>query len=148
MDEVGIGRLSAITGVRVPTIRFYEQIDLLPEPARTAGGQRRYQAQTVRRLTFIRHARELGFHIDDIRKLVRMADTPDAPCHSAEDLARHQLAVIDAKLRRLKAMRAELQRMIAGCPDRSAADCRIMEALSQMPANTKGARGRHQIEIT
>lgn len=147
MGEVGIGQLSAITGVRVPTIRFYEQIDLLPEPARTAGGQRRYQAQIVRRLTFIRHARELGFHIDDIRRLLALADTPAAPCHAAEDLARHQVAVIDAKLKRLKAMRAELQKMITGCPDRSAAHCRIIEALSEMPTKMKRVGGRRPVEI-
>jgi DNA-binding transcriptional MerR regulator len=142
MDEMGIGKLSAITGVRVPTIRFYEQINLLPEPARSAGGQRRYEVQDVRRLTFINHARELGFRIEDIRRLLALADTPEAPCHAAEDLARHQVAVIDAKLKRLKVMRWELQKMIAGCPDQRAGDCRIMEALWQMHATNKD---RHQI---
>ena len=62
-----IGELAKRTAVKVPTIRFYEQIGLLPHPARTANGQRRYGAAEVDRLNFIRNARELGFDIDNIR---------------------------------------------------------------------------------
>ena len=62
-----IGELAKRTAVKVPTIRSYEQIGLLPEPARTQSGQRRYGVAEVDRLNFIRHARELGFDIDNIR---------------------------------------------------------------------------------
>ncbi|KAB2942294.1 MAG: helix-turn-helix domain-containing protein [Hyphomicrobium sp.] len=142
MTEVGIGKLSALTAVKIPTIRYYEQIGLLPQPARTEGGQRRYDAQAIRRLSLIRHARDLGIHIRDIRMLIKLFDSPNAPCHAAEDLARRQLAVVDAKLKKLRAIRAELEGMATSCPDRRAADCRILGLLSQSPVSSRRARGR------
>jgi DNA-binding transcriptional MerR regulator len=63
-----IGELAKEAGVKVPTIRYYEQIGLLAAPPRTDGQQRRYDDHAVSRLHFIRHARHLGFEIDDIRK--------------------------------------------------------------------------------
>jgi DNA-binding transcriptional MerR regulator len=65
--DISIGELSRRTGVKVPTIRYYEQVGLLAAPARTEGKQRRYRATDVMRLNFIRHGRELGFEIDDIQ---------------------------------------------------------------------------------
>lgn len=75
-----IGRLSAETGVKVPTIRFYEQIGLMKEAPRTASDRRLYDGAATRRLAFIRHARQLGFEIDDIRALLALSDEPDRPC--------------------------------------------------------------------
>ena len=71
MYDFGIGRLAALTGVKVSTIRFYEQIGLLTEPGRTEGGQRRYDERTVSRLIFVRHARALGFDVDKMVRTVR-----------------------------------------------------------------------------
>jgi DNA-binding transcriptional MerR regulator len=65
--EISIGELSRRTGVKVPTIRYYESVALMPAPPRSEGKQRRYGKPEVSRLTFIRHARELGFEIDAIR---------------------------------------------------------------------------------
>src|SRR5690348_16185109 len=76
MADVSIGRLAAITGVKVATIRFYEQNRLIALPRRTEGGQRRYDADAVRQLHFIRHARELGFDVKDIRQLLALSDRP------------------------------------------------------------------------
>jgi len=70
MADVGIGRLAELTGVKVPTIRFYEQNGLVASPRRSAGGQRRYDESAVHRLHFIRHARDLGFRVDDIRDVL------------------------------------------------------------------------------
>ena len=74
-----IGRLAAETGVKVPTIRYYESVDLLPAPLRTGSNRRTYNEQDVRRLNFIRHARELGFEVDAIRELLALADEPQRP---------------------------------------------------------------------
>ena len=82
MADIGIGRLAALTGVKIPTIRFYEQNDLVPPPRRTEGGQRRYDENAVRRLHFIRHARELGFSVEDIRQLLTLSERPALPCDS------------------------------------------------------------------
>jgi len=131
MDDFGIGRLAEATGVKVPTIRFYEQIGLLPSAPRTDGGQRRYDAHAVARVTFIRHARDLGFDVDEIRELLSLADVPDAPCKAVDALARHQVERIDAKVKRLRAMRRELVAVIESCRGPRIRDCRILEALSE-----------------
>lgn len=131
MQEFGIGRLAALTGVKISTIRFYEQVGLLNEPGRTEGGQRRYDKRTVRRLSFVRHARELGFDVDEVRELLTLADRPDEPCRSVDAIARRQVARIDAKIRSLRAMRSELMTVITGYHAARVRDCRIIEALSQ-----------------
>ena len=79
MAHIGIGRLAELTGVKIPTIRFYEQNDLVPPPCRTEGGQRRYDENAVRRLHFIRHARDLGFSVEDIRQLLVSSEYPALP---------------------------------------------------------------------
>jgi DNA-binding transcriptional MerR regulator len=134
MGYVAIGKLAALTGVKVPTIRFYEEIDLLPAPERTVGGQRRYTARTVKRLTFIRHARDLGFEIEEIKALLRLADTPEAPCAAVDALAREHVSRIDSKIRRLRAMRRELTAVMRACRGPRVRDCRIIEALSEPAA--------------
>lgn len=131
MDFVAIGRLAALTGVKVPTIRFYEEIGLLPPPARTAGRQRRYDPRVVKRLTFIRHARDLGFDLDEIRALLSLANTPDAPCAAVDAMVRQHVLCIDGKIRRLRAMRRELTAVMEACHGPRVRDCRIIEALSE-----------------
>ena len=131
MHDFGIGRLAELTGVKVPTIRFYEQIGLLPAPLRTGGGQRRYDFGVIARLTFIRHARDLGFDVDEVRELLRLADRPDASCKSVDAIARHQVGRIDAKIKRLRAMRRELIAFIQSCRGPHIRDCRILEALAE-----------------
>ena len=74
-----IGKLGEAAGVKVPTIRYYEQIGLLPEPERSAGNQRLYGGKALDRLAFIRHARELGFPLEAIRDLLSLTDNPTTP---------------------------------------------------------------------
>ena len=131
MQTVGlsIGSLARLTEVKVPTIRFYEQIGLLPAPDRTASDRRLYDEKAVRRLSFIRHARQLGFSVEAIRSLLALSDDPDRSCAEANALAAEQLADVEAKITRLDALRAELRRMVdAGCQGR-AGDCRVIEVL-------------------
>lgn len=127
---LGIGGLSAETGTKVPTIRFYEEIGLLPEPERTTGNQRRYAQAQVDRLRFIRHCRELGFPLDDIRALLNLSDDPDRSCESADTIARHQLAEVERRLASLASLRQELCRMIDQCAGGAVADCRVIETLA------------------
>ena len=133
MADIGIGRLAALTGVKIPTIRFYEQNDLVPPPSRTEGGQRRYDESAVRRLHFIRHARDLGFSVEDIRQLLALSDRPALPCDNAEQIAQHHLQQVEGKIARLRLIRSELKRMLEACGGGSAADCRILDALSKSP---------------
>lgn len=101
---IGIGELSRKTGVKIPTIRYYEQIGLLPEGARTMGNQRRYESAAVQRLLFIRRARELGFTIDAIRDLLCLADASYSHPSDALRIARKQLAAVEEKIVRLEAL--------------------------------------------
>ena len=131
MADIGIGRLAAITGVKIPTIRFYEQNDLVPPPCRTEGGQRRYDERAVQRLHFIRHARDLGFSVEDIRQLLSLSEHPAMPCDTATGIARHHLQQVEGKIDRLRLIRSELKRMIDACSGGSVAHCHILDALSK-----------------
>ena len=125
-----IGELAKRTAVKVPTIRFYEQIGLLSAPPRTEGNQRRYGKAEVDRLNFIRHARELGFEVDDIRELLAMSEEPQASCHQADSIARNHLVEIERRIASLQALKLELGRMIEECGHGRICDCRIIEALA------------------
>ncbi|RWR12680.1 MerR family transcriptional regulator [Paenirhodobacter populi] len=124
-----IGKLAQDTGVKVPTIRYYEQIGLLPEPGRSAGNQRLYGQGQLERLRFIRHARDLGFPLEAIRDLLSLSDRPDQPCAAADGIARAQLDAVRARIRRLKALEGELERMVAQCAHGTIRDCRVIEVL-------------------
>lgn len=128
--ELSIGGLARETGCKVQTIRYYEQIGLMPEPARTAGNQRRYSWRHVQRLAFIRHGRELGFALDAIRTLMQLSDIPDQPCEQVDAIARDQLQQVDRRIASLRALKAELERMIRQCSGGRIAECRIIEVLS------------------
>jgi DNA-binding transcriptional MerR regulator len=127
--EFSIGDLAAQSGTTVQTIRYYEESGLMPAPPRTAGRQRRYAQSHLDRLKFIRHARELGFPVDDIRELLRLSAHPDSPCDAADRIAAEQLGEVERKIRRLQALRKELKRMVSG-PHGSLRDCRIIETLA------------------
>ena len=125
-----IGDLARATGVKPTTIRWYEQEGWLPAPARTEAGHRAYGEDHLRRLGFIRHARELGFESDAIRALLDLAGHPNADCSAAHQLAVAQIRAIDARLRRLKALRAELEHMATHCEGGVIGECRIIETLA------------------
>ena len=110
-----IGTLSKRTGVKVPTIRYYEQIDLLPPPDRTEGNQRRYSQSQADRLGFIRHARDLGFSLDAIRALIDLHEHPDQSCGEATRIATDQLNDVREKITRLHRLEQELARISTAC---------------------------------
>jgi Cu(I)-responsive transcriptional regulator len=124
-----IGQAAKRTGLKIPTIRFYEQEGLLAPPRRAANGRRVYAEDDVRRLSFIRHSRALGFEMDDIRSLLKLADQPDRSCAAADTIARAHLATITARIAQLHRLRRELTRMVETCAGGTSADCRIIEAL-------------------
>jgi Cu(I)-responsive transcriptional regulator len=129
MTDIGIGRLAALTGVKVPTIRFYEQTGLVSPPHRTEGGQRRYDESAVHRLQFIRHARQLGFDLSDVRQLLALSQHPDASSNSVREIARHHLQQIETKIARLRLIQSELKRVVDACDGGPIAGCPILEAI-------------------
>lgn len=127
---VPIGELARRTGCKVQTIRYYEQIGLMPEAARTLGNQRIYGQAHVDRLAFIRHSRELGFPLDAIRQLLTLADNPNQPCATADGIAQQQLVAVQHRIARLEALKVELERMVEQCRHGTIGHCRVIEVLA------------------
>ncbi|CAH0339755.1 helix-turn-helix domain-containing protein [Rhizobium sp. CECT 9324] len=125
-----IGDLSRRTGVKVPTIRYYEQMGLISAPDRTEGNQRRYEKPDLERLTFIRHARDLGFPIEAIRELLTLSRHPEEPCGTADQIAREQLADVREKIAKLRKLEDELTRIVSHCEGHTVGDCYVIRALS------------------
>lgn len=127
--NLGIGALARRSGCKVQTIRYYEQIGLMPEPARTEGRQRRYSRRHAERLTFIRHARALGFTLDQIRSLLALSDRPDRPCEEVDVIAQDNLQAVETRLASLAVLKRELERMLEHSAHGRVSDCRIIEVL-------------------
>jgi DNA-binding transcriptional MerR regulator len=130
MQEFSIGDLAARSGVKIPTIRYYEQTGLIDPPARTAGNQRRYAQSALDRLRFIAHARAMGFSMDSLKAMLRLSRHQEAPCADLDELVRARLAEVDERLARLTRLRGELSSMLTSHHHGTVADCRIIEVLS------------------
>ncbi len=126
-----IGELSRRTKVKVPTIRYYETVGLLTAPERTEGNQRRYDQAGLERLSFIKHARDLGFSIEAISSLIELQDHPDRSCQAATDIATAQVSDVRAKIKKLRALEKELLRIADGCDgDGVSEDCYVLASLA------------------
>ena len=125
-----IGEMSRRTDVKVPTIRYYEQMGLIAPPERTSGNQRRYSREGLQRLSFIKHARELGFTIDSIRELIELNERPDEACALADEIAAQHLDAVQDRIRQLKKLEKELKRIVTGCDGESVETCYVIEALA------------------
>ena len=128
--DVSIGEAARLSGVKIPTIRYYEQIGLLPPLPRTEGNRRSYDQRDLRRLAFVRHARELGFEIASIRTLLALQDDADQPCDTADAIAQARLIEVEQRIASLSALKAELETMIESCRHGKIAACRVIEVLA------------------
>ena len=128
---IQIGELSRRTGCNIVTIRYYEQIALLPAPARSAGRYRVYDTADVRRLAFIRRSRELGFTLDEVRTLLSLsADDGQDTCANVREVAERHLADVRAKIGDLQAMEHVLADAVRRCAAGEVPGCPIIDALS------------------
>jgi MerR family mercuric resistance operon transcriptional regulator len=121
--------LARRTGSNLETVRYYENIGLLPKPPRTTSGYRSYDTAHERRLRFILRARELGFALDEIRQLLRLVDARGEPCAEARDIAALHLADVRAKIADLRRMERVLKDVVAQCGDGTLAECPLIETL-------------------
>lgn len=126
-----IGALSAATGVNIETIRYYEKIGLMPAPPRTEGRQRVYDASHLKRLTFIRRGRELGFSLDQVRELLGLVRGHDLTCADVKTMTDAHVAEIRTKVRDLKKLERVLTQLSAQCCGDAVPDCPILDALSK-----------------
>lgn len=131
-----IGAVSKQTGCHIETIRYYERIGLLPAPTRRPSGYRRYDLAHLKRLSFVRRARDLGFTLDEVRRLLRLADRRERSCAQVRDLATAHLRDVQARIKDLRAMEKILKAMIAQCADGTLPDCPLIEALSSALADS------------
>jgi len=125
-----IGELSRRSGVNIETIRYYERINVLPAPPRTANGRRVYGPAETRTLAFIRRSRELGFTLDEIRTLLALsAENGQGACAEVSELATGHLAEVRAKIDDLKAMEHVLADAVRRCDAGEAPGCPLIDAL-------------------
>jgi DNA-binding transcriptional MerR regulator len=132
-----IGALAKATGVSTPTIRYYEEIGLLPPPNRTAGGQRNYDETDLSRLTFIRQCRDFGFGIDQVRVLLGLSISSDRDCVETRDIAQLHLDEVRQKLSELRTLEHRLESFVQQCTDACAGgpgqDCVIFKDMAKPP---------------
>ncbi|MFQ5533612.1 MAG: helix-turn-helix domain-containing protein [Sphingomonadales bacterium] len=124
-----IGALSKATGCIVETIRYYERIGLMPDPRPSGTGRRLYKRDHLKRLTFIRRARELGFSLHEVRVLLGLVDGGDYSCSEVRTLALEQLAKIRGRIADLGKMERVLSDMASKCEDLEIPECPVIDAL-------------------
>ncbi|MDB5913919.1 MAG: MerR family transcriptional regulator [Ramlibacter sp.] len=139
-----IGAASRQTGCSVPTIRYYEEVGLLPAAPRTEGNQRHYDGAAIRRLSFIRRCRDFGFTIEQVRELVNLGDQPGRDCVEVRDIAQVHLEQVQKKLTELRALEASLTGFVrsctAACVGGPAPDCTILEDLAAPGSTAMGTQ--------
>jgi MerR family mercuric resistance operon transcriptional regulator len=128
-DDFAIGALSKQSGVKVETIRYYERIGVMPKPRRSAGGYRMYGPDHLKRLTFVRRGRELGFSLDQLRELLHLVDRHSYTCAEVHSLAVEHLAEIRRKIADLRRLQRVMNEMAAACTGDQVPECPIIDAL-------------------
>jgi DNA-binding transcriptional MerR regulator len=137
MDTLTIGQLGRATDTKIETIRYYERIGLLPEPSRTTGNYRSYATEHLQRLGFIRRTRELGFSIEEVRELLKLAAHGERPCEEVDQLVARHLETTERKIEALRRLRRELRDTLASCKGGRIAECRVVQALAPAAVSPK-----------
>ena len=129
--QFSIGQLAKQAKCKVETIRYYEQVNLMPEPCRTEGGHRIYTLTQVKRLNFIRRCRELGFSLQKIKTLLQFIDEPNHCCGEVKNMAILQAQEVQEKINDLQKLNTALHNMITTCQGAgdSIENCPIIDAL-------------------
>lgn len=127
-----IGKVARGAGLAVDTVRYYEREGLLEKPARTPGGYRRYSPEAVKRLQFIRQAKELGFTLAEIRELLTLKVAPDKSCADVRARAQAKIADVESRIAQLERMKRALEQLAASCSGQGpTSECPILEALER-----------------
>lgn len=139
-DGLSIGALSKHSGVNIETVRYYEKIGVMPAPDRSAKGYRIYGADHLKRLSFVRRSRQLGFSLDEIRGLLRLVDGHAYTCTQVRELTLDHVAEIRRKIEDLKRLKRVMEEMAAHCSGESAPECAVIDAL--LDAHSSSNEGR------
>lgn len=125
----GIGEMSRRTGVNIETIRYFEKIDMMPSPERSAGGNRQYSTDHLQRLFFINRCRQVGFNQSEIKTLLSMVDNKGVSCAEVHSITTEHIADIRQKIRDLRQLENALTQMANECSRGDIPDCPIIETL-------------------
>ena len=135
------GELAREAGVGPETLRYYERRNILPRPARTASGHRRYDPDTVSILRLVRSAQDLGFTLAEIRELLEGMKRPGAVCDDVCRVIDAKVGNLDRELTRLRSQRARLTRLRAACPrTRPLSECPVVVELKEQPSKRRSVR--------
>jgi Cu(I)-responsive transcriptional regulator len=127
---LNIGQAARACGVSAKMIRHYESLGLFARPPRTGAGYRQYGPREIATLRFIRHARDLGFSLEQIRALLGLWQDRDRPSRQVRALAQAHIDELDAKLHDLQAMKATLAHLVHRCHGDERPDCPIIDTLA------------------
>ncbi|MDB5823424.1 MAG: MerR family transcriptional regulator [Herminiimonas sp.] len=143
MSQLTIGALATQTNTNVPTIRYYEEIGLLPRAHRAANGHRYYNNADLKRLTFIKRCRDLGFPIEQVRELVELFEQGDRSCVEVRDMAQVHLDAVRSRLEEMRQLEASLTAFVASCDEACCKgptrDCAIIVDLSAVKPTLQAA---------
>lgn len=131
-----IGEIAKLADVTPDTIRYYEKQQMMDHGGRTEGGFRLYTDHDLKRLKFIRHARQLGFTLESIRELLSIRVDPEHhTCQESKSIVQARLSEVEARIEEMQAMRRSLQKLNDACcgTAHSSVYCSILEALEQGP---------------
>jgi len=132
MGGLTIGRVAKMAGVNIETIRYYERRGLIPRPPRRASGYRQYSEETVKRIRFIKHAKELGFSLREIGELLSLRVDERTSCADIRRKAESKIADIDSRIANLQRMKEALRRLTSECRGEGpVSECPILEALER-----------------
>lgn len=137
-DRRGIGSLSKATGVKIETIRYYEREGIIPSPPRTAGGHRSYDQKHLKRLTFVRRSRELGFTLEEIRGLLELVDGETYTCNEIKDITLNHADTVRSKIADLRRLEKTLAGIASQCHGGTTPDCPIIEGLLDPKRSASG----------
>jgi DNA-binding transcriptional MerR regulator len=141
--KLTIGALATHTGTNVPTIRYYEEIGLLPEAQRSSNGRRYYRDTDLKRLGFIKRCRDFGFPIEQVRELVNLLEDGDRSCIEVRDLTQMRLDIVRARLQEMRQLEASLVSFVESCDEACCKgptrDCAIIEDWSTVQPDKSAA---------
>lgn len=132
MKPLTIGTVARQAGVGVETVRFYEREGLIDDPRHRSSGYREYDPEVVRRIRFIRQAKELGFTLREIKELLELRVEPDCRCGDVLKLTQAKIADIEQRIETLQRMKQTLSKLATACRRRRrTAPCPILDAIDK-----------------
>jgi len=134
-----IGEAAAVSGCHQETIRYYERVGLIAGPDRRANGYRNYTSEDIDRLRFVVRGRGLGFSLEEIRRLLVLAERSDLSCSEVDQLAREQLGEAKKRIKELQRIARELERTIQACAKQSCGECSILDTLLRRPKRRRNS---------